>query len=232
MRFRVWFVLALFSALGPVGAGAQQATPPASQQTGPVAAATFVDYRVGPADKLSIKIFGLNELSQEVRVSNSGKIHMPTLGVLMVNDMTPAQIEATIARGLRDGGIVNDPWVQVKVLQYRAHPVYLLGEVWTPGQFLITDQMTVLDLLTLGNGTSFHTAMGFLYRRKIRDGEPGPGEEPIPTDEAIPIDFEAIMEGRQANLPLRGGDVLYRASPKARAVLGGRRGADPRDVGD
>ena len=210
MRFRVWLLVALFSALGPVGAGAQQAEPAdANPQAGPVAAATFVDYRVGPADKLSVKVFGLDELSQEVRVSNSGKIHVPTLGVLAVNNMTPAEIETAIARGLREAGVVNDPWVQVKVMQYRAHPVYLLGEVWTPGQFLITDQMTVLDLLTLGNGTSFHTAMGFLYRRKIRDTEPGPDEEPVPTDEAIPIDFEAIMEGRQANLQLRGGDVLY-----------------------
>ena len=210
MRFCVWSLVALLSTLGAPGARAQEAkSPDPLPQAGPVAAATFVDYRVGPADRLSIKVFGLDQLSQEVRVSNSGKIHVPTLGVLMVNNMTPPQIEMAIARGLREGGIVNDPWVQVKVTQYRAHPVYLLGEVWTPGQFLITDQMTVLDLLTLGNGTSFHTAMGFLYRRQIRDTEPGSGEEPIPTDEAIPIDFEAIMEGRQANLQLRGGDVLY-----------------------
>jgi protein involved in polysaccharide export with SLBB domain len=31
----------------------------------------------------------------------------------------------------------------------------------------------------------------------------------VPTDEAIPLDFEAIMDGRQANLELQGGDVLY-----------------------
>ena len=209
MRSHLRSLVVLAAVLAPIPAGAQPQPPTAGAQSGPVAAATFVDYRVGPADKLSIKVFGLEQLDQEVRVSNSGKIHVQTLGVLVVNDMTPPEIERAIARGLREGGIVNDPWVQVRVVQYRAHPVYLLGEVWTPGQFLITDQMTVLDLLTLGNGTSIHTAMGFLYRRKIKDTEPAPGEEPVPTDEAIPIDFEAIMEGRQANLQLRGGDVLY-----------------------
>jgi polysaccharide export outer membrane protein len=213
MRRGVWLVVALFCALGSGEAAAQQAQEAkqrdSNQEMGPVAAATFVDYRVGPADTLSIRVFGLEDLSQEVRVSNSGKIHVRSLGIVKVNDMTTGEIESAIASGLREGGLVNDPWVKVSVVQYRAHPVYLLGEVWTPGQFLITDQMTILDLLTLGNGTSMHTNMGFLYRRKIRTTEPEPGEEPIPTDEAIPIDFEAVMDGREANLPLRGGDVLY-----------------------
>jgi polysaccharide export outer membrane protein len=205
----IWSIIVMFNTWLAAPAAAQEKPQPENEKQGPVAAATFVDYRVGPADQLEIKVFGLDTLDQQTRVSNSGKIHIPYVGVLAVNDMTTSQIEAEIARRLREAAIINEPWVQVRVTEYRARPVYLLGEVWTPGQFMITGHMTVLDLLTLGNGTSFNTAMGFLYRRKIRDTEPGPGEEPIPTDEAIPIDFEALAEGRQANLELQGGDVLY-----------------------
>jgi polysaccharide export outer membrane protein len=212
MRGIVWSVVVLGAWAGPnwAWAGTQETQPAVgAAQASPVDAATFVDYRVGPADELSIRVFGLDELNQVTRVSNSGKIHVPLLGVIKVNNMTTSEVAAEIARRLREGTILNDPWVQVRVTQYRARPVYLLGETWTPGQFMITSQMTVLDLLTLGNGTSADTTVGFLYRRKIRDDGVETGDEPIPTDEAIPIDFRAVIEGRQANLVLRGGDVLY-----------------------
>jgi len=210
MRVMVGWLIVTFNTWLPVPAAAQEKPQPdKGQQPGPVAAATFVDYRVGPADELEIKVFGLDALDQRTRVSNPGKIHVPHLGLLTVNDKTTGEIEAEIARGLREKALVKNPWAQVKVLQYRARPVYLLGEVWTPGQFMITDRMTVLDLLTLGNGTSLHRAMGFLYRRKAADGQKPTDGDPTPTDEAIPIDFEALMNGRQANLELQGGDVLY-----------------------
>jgi polysaccharide biosynthesis/export protein len=215
MRRHFYLLAGLLALSLPYRVDAQEQPPAApAAPASPVEAATFVDYRVGPADELLVQVFGLDQLNQQLRVSNSGKIRVPHLGIVTVNNLTTSEISKEISRRLKEEGIVKDPWVQVTVKQYRAHPVYLLGETWTPGQFMITSNMTVLDLLTLGNGTSADTTNGFLYRRKLKeDGTPmegaDPGDEPVPTDEAIPIDFRAVIEGRQANLTLRGGDVLY-----------------------
>ena len=36
------------------------------------------DYRIGPGDVLSIRVSGVREFDQSIRVSNSGRIRVPT----------------------------------------------------------------------------------------------------------------------------------------------------------
>jgi polysaccharide export outer membrane protein len=171
-------------------------------------------YRLGPGDLLQIVITDIGTYVG-IRVSNSGKIHVPYVGVMKVNDLTVRQLEAAIGEEMRAQGLLNDPWVNVTVQQPRAHPVYLLGEVMIPGQFLIRRDMRVLDLVTLGGGfNEFAIPVAYLYRRSAVDGsEPvdGSPESASWKEEVIPIDFEKLMrdEDPELNLRLRGGDVLY-----------------------
>jgi polysaccharide export outer membrane protein len=201
----------LLAAAGAVRA--QEAPPPtqAAADQAPVPPQTSTpEYQVGPGDLLSITVTGLKEFAPSTRVSNSGKLHLPYLGVLRVNEMTVSQLEAQVAELLRQNGLVKEPWVSVKVVQYRAQPVYALGEVMAPGQFVIKDEMYLIDLLTLAGGLNeVATPIGHLYRRRAGAEDLPPGE--VATDEAIPIDFQALNEGRRPdlNLKLRGGDVLY-----------------------
>jgi polysaccharide export outer membrane protein len=159
---------------------------------------------------LSIGVAGASQIQHSTRVSNTGKIHVPYVGVIKVVDMTVPELQAEIARQLRERGLVHDAWVSVRIDQYRAQPVYVLGEVMTPGQFVIKDEMYLTDLLTLAAGfNDVASPIGYLYRRKANTESLQPGE--APTDEAIAIDFQALNEGTrpELNLRLRGGDVLY-----------------------
>lgn len=168
------------------------------------------DYRVGPGDLLAISVSQIQQLGVSSRVSNSGKLRVPRLGVMKVTDMTTAELEAEISKQLKERELVKDAWVSVRVTQYRARPVYILGEVMMPGQFVIQQDMYLVDLLTLAGGLNeVATPVGFLYRRKPNAGELPNGE--AVTEEAIPIDFQALSEGTrpELNLKLRGGDVLY-----------------------
>lgn len=185
----------------------------AQAQPAPAASASPTvsrDYRIGPGDLLSVSVSGLNELGHSSRVSNSGKIHVPQLGILKIAGLTTGELEILIAKLLRDRGLVNNAWVSVRVDQYRAQPVYVLGEVMTPGQFVIKDEMYLVDLITLAGGfNEVATPVGYLYRRKDGAGLLPDGE--VPTDEALEIDFTALNEGTrpELNVKLRGGDVLY-----------------------
>lgn len=173
------------------------------------------DYRLGPGDLISIRVQGVSE-QHGLRVSNSGKIHVPHLGVMRVFDMTVPDLEAAIAAGLREKGLVRQPWVQVVIQQYRARPVYILGEVMMPGQFVIKDEMHIVDLVSLAGGLNeFATPVAYLYRRSaLRPGEGSEAADGTTTawrDEVIPVDFEKAASGAdpEANVRLQGGDVLY-----------------------
>lgn len=170
------------------------------------------DYVIGPGDTLSFGVFGLPEFAQVSRVSNSGKIHLTSLGILTASGKTIAGLESEVAGLLRERELVKEPWVIVQVTESRAHPVYLLGEVMTPGQFQITDEMYLNDLITLGQGfNDVATPVGYLYRRKGDTTPTGVEEETNDGMYAIPIDFNAVQTGLRPdlNLKLQGGDILY-----------------------
>jgi len=46
------------------------------------------DYRIGPKDLLDISVFGLDELTKTVRVSEDGKISLPLVGEIEVEGIT------------------------------------------------------------------------------------------------------------------------------------------------
>jgi polysaccharide biosynthesis/export protein len=187
----------------------------------PATPAGAIDYRIGPGDLLAVSVFGADAFEHRSRVSNSGRIHVPFVGAMHVAEMTVRQLEAELAERLRAMELVRDPWVSVRIEQYRARPVYVLGEVMNPGQYMIKDEMRVVDLITLAIGLNeVASDVGYLYRRK-----PVPPDSDVPgamgsdpsgqvaavTDEAIPIDLDALMTGTrpELNFLLQAGDVLY-----------------------
>jgi polysaccharide export outer membrane protein len=172
-------------------------------------------YRLGPGDVLKIDVYGLPELGRTARISNSGKIHFQSLGIFSVVGLTSNELELDIAKRLRDAGQVKNPSVSVEITDHRALPVYILGEIELPGQFIMTDKMTVLDLLVLAAGfNEVASKVGYLYRRKLKDPVDGmfqTAPEATQEEEAILLDFPAITSGThpELNLELRGGDILY-----------------------
>lgn len=199
----------------PSGGSTSASKPTAGGETSGAKEVAGRDYRIGPGDLLNIGVFGVADLSHVVRVSNSGKVHLTQLGILRVAGRTVTELESDIAARLREKQLVLDPWVIVKVTEVRAHPVYVLGEVMTPGQFQISDEMYLSDLMTLSNGLNqVASPVAYLYRRKVNPatGEFDPTQDPDTDEmEGMPIDLRALQTGEmpELNLKLRGGDILY-----------------------
>ncbi len=145
---------------------AATSTKPADEVT---PAAELPEYRVGPGDVLSVQVFGLDQLNQRITVSNSGKIHVANLGVITVADMTAGEIEKDITTRLVAHKLINDPWVRVSVAEYHAQPIYVVGEVNTPGQFMVTGEMYLLDAISRAGGLTQGAGQdGYLLRRQYR----------------------------------------------------------------
>ncbi|WP_309644430.1 polysaccharide biosynthesis/export family protein, partial [Phenylobacterium sp.] len=118
---------------------------------------TVPEYRLGPADKVRVNVFGEEALTGEFTVGGSGRISLPLIGEIQAQGLTISQLQESIAQALRQG-FINEPRVNAEVLNYR--PFYILGEVGKPGEYPYTANLTVLNAVA--------TAEGFTYRADTR----------------------------------------------------------------
>ena len=80
--------------------------------------ASMSQYQLGSGDKVSISVFGQEELSMEVRLPDVGTINYPFLGELKLVGLTAAEVEQLIRNGLLGDYLVN-PSVSVSIVEYR-----------------------------------------------------------------------------------------------------------------
>ena len=114
-----------------------------------LAQATDSGYRLGPGDRIIIKVFGEEDLSMDFRLNDTGRLNYPFLGELVVQGLTVAELEQRITRGLR-GSYLRDPAVTVSIAEYR--PFFLYGEVQKPGGIPYQPKLTVERAIALGGG--------------------------------------------------------------------------------
>lgn len=115
------------------------------------------EYRLGPADKVRVNVFGEEALTGEFTVGGSGRLSLPLIGEVQAQGLTITQLQESIAQALRQG-FINEPRVNAEVLNYR--PFYILGEVNKPGEYPYTANLTVLNAVA--------TAEGYTYRADTR----------------------------------------------------------------
>jgi protein involved in polysaccharide export with SLBB domain len=131
------------------------------------------EYRLGPADKVRINVFGEEALTGEFTVGNSGKVSLPLIGEVQAEGLTIAQLQEAIAEALRQG-YINEPRVNAEVLNYR--PFYILGEVNTPGEYPYTANLTVLNAVATAGGFTYRADTRRVYIRRADSG----GEQAYP----------------------------------------------------
>ena len=118
---------------------------------GPVANSTAEDYRIGPQDLLEISVFEAPELNQAVRVSASGEISLPLLGVVQAAGLTPKALEFVLQELLRRS-YMKDPHVSVFMKEMQSHPVSVFGAVKKPGVFQIDGPKSLVEILSMAEG--------------------------------------------------------------------------------
>jgi polysaccharide export outer membrane protein len=192
------------------------------QRSSSPAAAGSRDYELGPGDLLEIAVFGVEDLNQVVRVSAAGTITLPLIGRIEVTGLTGEQLQAHITDLLAKEKLVRDPQVTVFIKEYHSQPVYVLGAVNQPGQYMISQRMRLLDALSMAGGLDMKKAGDhlLLQRRAI---EPNGDKAVLGEDEesansgVINIDLQALLEKGDAslNISVKGGDVIQVPERKA-----------------
>lgn len=109
-------------------------------------------YRLAVGDRVKVTVFGQEDLSGEFDVSGSGDIVMPLIREVPARDRTVAELQAAIVAALSPNYVKN-PRVSVDVLSYR--PIYIIGEVTTPGGYPYANGMTVVNAIAVAGGFTY-----------------------------------------------------------------------------
>ncbi len=111
------------------------------------------DYTLAPGDQIRVLVFQNPDLTLDTRVAESGSITYPLIGAVKVGGMPIAQAEESIAAALRAGGFVQQPQVNIVLIEIRGNQVSVLGAVSRPGRFPLQSFHTKLsDMLANAGG--------------------------------------------------------------------------------
>jgi polysaccharide export outer membrane protein len=194
--------------------------------------ANYKDYKVGPEDRLSIKIFGQDNLNREPTVNGQGEITMPLVEVVKVAGMTPQEIEKRL-EALYDAQFLVNPQITVEVKEYRHQRVAVTGAVEKPGSYEIIGPRTLLEVLSLAGGLSNRTgaACGDVVNVIRHQNAPdlvklahAEADRPFaPKTETVVIDLRRLLSGEapELNLTVHNGDVVHVPFAGTAYVLGG-----------
>jgi len=157
------------------------------------------EYRIGAKDLLEISVFGLDEMSQTVRVSEGGKITLPLLGEIEVEGLTKTRLEKKLSQLLEEKYLQN-PQVTVFIREYQSKRVFMLGAVEKPGPYELLGSQTLLQFISQAGGLTGDAGDEIIIIRQLHDGT----DKPI----RIPID-DLILEGDTSlNIALEPNDIV------------------------
>lgn len=88
-------------------------------------------YRLGPGDKLLIRIFGYEDFNSEVIVLPDGTINLNRVGAINVNDLTIDEAKIKLSNSFSK--ILRQPIIYADLLEPRPIRVAISGEVNRPG---------------------------------------------------------------------------------------------------
>ena len=166
-------------------------------------------YLVGPFDRLTIDVFGIEGLAaREIQVDASGRISFPLAGVIEVTGQTPGEIESLITQRLR-AAYVRDPQVTVNLKETVSQVVTVEGQVKKPGLYPVLGKMTLLRAIAKAEGTDEFSRLNDVVVFRTSQG----------LRLAALYDISAIRRGVYADPQIYANDVIVVGESRARRLF-------------
>lgn len=155
-------------------------------------------YRIGPYDLLTIEVFQVEALSSQERVSEEGMVVMPLIGNVKVGGLTTGEAEKAIA-DLYARSYLQNPQVNIFVMEYASQKVTVLGHVKKAGVFPLTGQTTLMQAVAMAGGLDDVAKKDeIVVFRRQQGGDVN----------AYVVDLAAIEEGRLTDPMIVGDDRI------------------------
>ena len=159
------------------------------------------EHTLGPGDVIRISVYQNPDLSLETRLSESGEISFPLIGVVKLGGLTLPRAQQRIAKALLDGKYVIRPQVNIQLVEIRSSQISVLGQVGRPGRYPIeaagsrVSEMIAMAGGVAPGGSDVVTLVG------MRDGQ----------QVRYSIDLPAVLQAGRAesDVVVANGDILY-----------------------
>ena len=158
------------------------------------------EYRINPGDVLQVFVWNEETLSTEAVVQPDGIIRFPIVGAIKAGGNSASQVEAKIVAGLKKY-LKDDPVVTASIKSIGGNTIYVLGNVSTPGEFVVGRRVDVMQALALAGGlNSFAAENDVTILRRNGNGE----------NKAIKFPYAKVKHGKNLdkNIVLQSGDTV------------------------
>ncbi len=173
---------------------------------------------LGPHDQLTLWALGVSEIPDKpLQIDDEGLIDVPMLGRIRASGLTVAEFKQDVIHRLSK--FIRNPQVSISVTELHSRPVSVIGAVNHPGVYQLSNQRSVLEVLSVAGGFTPEAGQAIRVRRN-KDSECGPlptsvEGQPYSTAE---INLPELIDSRglQGDLALCPNDVI--SVPRAEMV--------------
>ena len=155
-------------------------------------------YHIGPGDVLEISVWKDPNLSRKVVVPPDGVIAFPLIEAIRVTNLTVADLKKIVTQKLAE--YVPEATVTVMLTEINSLRAYVIGKVNRPGEFPITLETNVMQILAQAGGlTPFASGGNIKVLRRENNQITN-----------IPFDYGEVEKGKhlEQNIILQPGDVI------------------------
>jgi polysaccharide export outer membrane protein len=190
---------------------------PVDLQTVQTVAAPSSEYRIGVGDKLSVRVFQVEDLSfDELVVDTSGNINLPLIGAVRGSGRTAGEMSADIA-GRLAAQYLRNPQVTVTVKEAASQKITVDGAVTRPGVYEMRGSTSLLQAVAMAEGPSRVADLTKVAVFRSIDGRRS----------VAVFDLSAIRQGRATDPQVLGDDVIVVDTSRLNSALREAVGALP-----
>ena len=157
-------------------------------------------YQIQPGDKLEISVYGEEDLQKEIAVGPDGGITFPLIGDMNAKGKTVDALRDEVRNKLKK--FIPEAVVSVSIKEVVGNKVSVLGQVKTPGEYVLTGNTDVMQALSMAGGV---TPFAALKKIKILRRDPVTQKQSV-----IKFNYADVIKGRnlEQNILLHSGDTI------------------------
>ena len=155
-------------------------------------------YHIGPGDIIEISVWKDPDLSRTFVVPPDGVISFPLIDSINIANLTVGDLKKVVTQKLSE--FVPDATVTVMLTEINSLKAYVIGKVNAPGEFRITMESNVMQILSKAGGLTPFASDGNIKILRQKGNQ----------ITKIPFDYGEVEKGKNLgqNILLQPGDVV------------------------
>lgn len=126
-------------------------------------------YTINPGDLLEISVWKEPDLQRQVLVRPDGAFSFPLSGDIVAEGRTVEDVRQEITAQLET--FIPDLVVTVTVAEIRGNKIFVIGQVNTPGEFVVNPRVDVIQALSIAGGMTPFAQVNNIKILRRRNGQ-------------------------------------------------------------